>query len=75
MQCPCRPPHPAALRELRGPASLDVCALVLKEGAQKVEPDLRYVGFRIPGDFVVGYGLDAAERYRNLPYLAVYTGS
>jgi hypoxanthine phosphoribosyltransferase len=59
----------------RRPASLEVCALLVKEGMQKVEPDLRYVGFRIPGDFVVGYGLDAAERYRNLPYLANYTGS
>jgi hypoxanthine phosphoribosyltransferase len=58
----------------RRPASLEVCALLVKEGMQKVEPDLRYVGFRIPGDFVVGYGLDVAERYRNLPYLAVYTG-
>ena len=59
----------------RQPASLEVCALLVKEGMQKVEPDLRYVGFRIPGDFVVGYGLDAAERYRNLPYLAIYTGT
>jgi hypoxanthine phosphoribosyltransferase len=58
----------------RRPASLEVCALLVKEGMQKVEPDLRYVGFRIPPDFVVGYGLDVAERYRNLPYLAVYTG-
>jgi hypoxanthine phosphoribosyltransferase len=58
----------------RSPASLEVCALLLKEGLQKVEPDLRYVGFRIPEDFVVGYGLDIDERYRNLPYLAVFTG-
>jgi len=61
--------------QARRPASLEVCALLVKEGMQKVEPDLRYVGFRIPGDFVVGYGLDANERYRNLPYLAVYTGA
>jgi hypoxanthine phosphoribosyltransferase len=59
----------------RGPASLDVCALILKEGAQKVEPDLRYVGFRIPDEFVVGYGLDVAERYRNLPSIHAYRGS
>jgi len=59
----------------RGPASLEVCALLLKEGLQKVDPDLRYVGFRIPPDFVVGYGLDVGERYRNLPYIAEYTGS
>ena len=56
----------------RGPASLDVCALVLKEGAQKVEPDLRYVGFRIPDEFVVGYGLDVAESYRNLAAIHAY---
>jgi hypoxanthine phosphoribosyltransferase len=56
----------------RNPASLEVCTLLLKEGQQKVEPDLRYIGFRIPGDFVVGYGLDVAERYRNLPFICVY---
>jgi hypoxanthine phosphoribosyltransferase len=60
--------------QARQPASLEVCALLVKEGMQKVEPDLKYVGFRIPQDFVVGYGLDVAERYRNLPYLAVYRG-
>ena len=53
--------------ETRGPASLEVCALLVKEGLQREDPDLRYVGFRIPPDFVVGYGLDVAERYRNLP--------
>lgn len=58
----------------RGPASLEVCALFLKEGLQKVEPDLRYVGFRIPDEFVVGYGLDVGERYRTLPDLRVYVG-
>ena len=58
----------------RGPASLEVCALFLKEGIQQVEPDLRYVGFRIPDQFVVGYGLDVGERYRTLPDLRVYTG-
>ena len=56
----------------RGPASLDVCALLVKEGLQRHDPDLRYTGFRIPPVFVVGYGLDAAERYRNLPYIAEY---
>ncbi|HEX2738587.1 MAG TPA: hypoxanthine phosphoribosyltransferase [Acidimicrobiia bacterium] len=59
----------------RHPASLEVCALLVKEGLQKVDPELRYVGFRIPPAFVVGYGLDAAERYRNLPYVAEYRGS
>ena len=58
----------------RGPASLEVCALLLKEGLQKVDPDIKYVGFRIPPDFVVGYGLDVAQRYRNLPYIIEYTG-
>lgn len=58
----------------RNPASLEVCALFLKEGIQQVEPDLRYVGFRIPDQFVVGYGLDVGERYRTLPDLRVYTG-
>ncbi|HMC51495.1 MAG TPA: hypoxanthine phosphoribosyltransferase, partial [Acidimicrobiales bacterium] len=45
----------------RHPASLEVCALLVKEGLQRVDPDLRYVGFRIPPDFVVGYGLDIRE--------------
>jgi hypoxanthine phosphoribosyltransferase len=58
----------------RSPASLEVCALLLKEGQQKVEPELRYVGFRIPGEFVVGYGLDVAERYRNLPFVCAFEG-
>lgn len=56
----------------RGPASLEVCALLVKEGLQREDPDLRYVGFKIPPDFVVGYGLDADERYRNLPDLRLY---
>jgi hypoxanthine phosphoribosyltransferase len=59
----------------RGPASLEVCALLVKDGLQKTDPDLRYVGFSIPPDFVVGYGLDVAERYRNLPYVCRYLGS
>src|SRR6188472_1629267 len=59
----------------RGPASMEVCALLVKEGLQRVELDLKYVGFRIPPVFVVGYGLDVAERYRNLPYIAEYAGS
>ena len=56
----------------RGPASLQVCALLVKEGMQRVDPDLAYVGFRIPPDFVVGYGLDVGERYRNLPDVRRY---
>ena len=54
----------------RKPASLEVAALLRKKGIQQVELDLRYVGFDIPNEFVVGYGLDFAERYRNLPYVA-----
>ncbi len=58
----------------RSPASLEVCALLVREGLQKHDPDLRYVGFRIPADFVIGYGLDVDERYRNLPFVCVYAG-
>jgi hypoxanthine phosphoribosyltransferase len=58
----------------REPASLEVCALLVKEGRQPSKLDLRYVGFRIPPDFVVGYGLDVAERYRNLPDVRVFRG-
>ena len=50
----------------RQPASLEVCALLVKEGQQRTALDLRYVGFTIPNEFVVGYGLDIAERFRNL---------
>ena len=53
----------------RKPASLEVAALLRKEGIQQVPLDLRYVGFDIPNEFVVGYGLDYAEKYRNLPYV------
>ncbi len=60
------------LKNLRGrrPASLEVMALLQKVGLQKVPLDIRYAGFEIPPEFVVGYGLDFAERYRNLPYVA-----
>ena len=58
--------------QARNPASVEVCALLVREGLQKKDPDLRYVGFRIPPAFVVGYGLDVADRYRNLPYVAEY---
>jgi hypoxanthine phosphoribosyltransferase len=58
----------------REPASLEVCALLVKEGQQPGKLDLRYVGFHVPPDFVVGYGLDVAERYRNLPDVRVYKG-
>ena len=58
----------------RHPASLEICALLVKEGRQRAKLDLRYIGFHIPPDFVVGYGLDVAERYRNLPDIRVYQG-
>jgi hypoxanthine phosphoribosyltransferase len=60
------------LKNLRGrrPASLEVAALLKKTGIQRVHLDVRYVGFEIPPDFVVGYGLDFAEKFRNLPYIA-----
>jgi hypoxanthine phosphoribosyltransferase len=58
----------------RKPASVEVCALLVKEGQQQSDPDLRYVGFSIAPKFVVGYGLDVAQRYRNLPYIAVFAG-
>ncbi len=58
----------------RQPASLEVCALLVKEGRQRAKLDLRYVGFHIPPDFVVGYGLDVAERYRNVPEVRAYKG-
>ena len=58
----------------RAPKSVEVCALLVKEGEQRVELDLRYVGFTIPPEFVVGYGLDVAERYRNLPGVHLYVG-
>ena len=61
--------------QARNPASLEVCALLVREGLQKHDPQLRYVGFRIPPEFVIGYGLDVAERYRNLPDICVYLDS
>ena len=63
----------------RGPASVEVCALLRKPEAAQVEVPVRYVGFDIPNEFVIGYGLDYAERYRNLPFVGtlaphVYSG-
>ena len=60
------------LRNLRArrPASLEVCALMQKPEVQRVQVDIKYRGFDIPPEFVVGYGLDYAEKYRNLPYVA-----
>jgi len=55
----------------RGPASLEVCALLTKPERREIDLPIRYVGFEIPNRFAIGYGLDFAERYRNLPYVAV----
>ena len=57
--------------EARGPASLEICALLTKPDRREIEVPVRYVGFEIPNRFVIGYGLDFAERYRNLPYVGV----
>jgi hypoxanthine phosphoribosyltransferase len=54
----------------REPCSLEVCALLTKPDRRKVDLEPRYVGFEIPDRFAIGYGLDHAERYRNLPYVA-----
>lgn len=56
--------------EARNPASLEICALLVKQGRPVEDVDAKYVGFEIPDVFVVGYGLDLAQRYRNLPYIA-----
>ena len=55
----------------RRPASLEICALLDKPERRRVEIKSRYIGFQIPDAFVVGYGLDFAERYRNLPYVGI----
>jgi hypoxanthine phosphoribosyltransferase len=60
--------------EAREPASLEVCALMTKPERREIDVDVRYVGFEIPNRFVIGYGLDFAERYRNLPYVGVLHG-
>jgi hypoxanthine phosphoribosyltransferase len=57
--------------ESREPATLEVCALLTKPTRREIDVPVRYVGFEIPNKFVVGYGLDFAERYRNLPYVGV----
>ena len=55
--------------ESRSPASVEICTLLRKPDAAKVEVDVKWVGFDIPNEFVVGYGLDYAEKYRNLPFV------
>ena len=55
----------------RGPKSVEICTLLRKPEAVKVDIDVKYVGFDIPNEFVIGYGLDYAEKYRNLSYLGI----
>jgi len=57
--------------EAREPSTLEICALLTKPDRREIEVPVRYVGFEIPNRFVIGYGLDFAERYRNLPYVGV----
>jgi hypoxanthine phosphoribosyltransferase len=58
----------------RNPATLEVCALLTKPERRKVELPTRYVGFEIPNQFAIGYGLDHHEQHRNLPYVAALRG-
>jgi hypoxanthine phosphoribosyltransferase len=57
--------------EAREPATLEICALMTKPDRREIDVPVRYIGFEIPNRFVIGYGLDFAERYRNLPYVGV----
>lgn len=61
----------AATLSRRKPKSIKVCALLSKPDRRKVETTIHYVGFEIPNQYVIGYGLDYQQKYRNLPYLAV----
>lgn len=55
----------------RGPESVEICTILDKPDRRKTDIDIKYTGFQVPDEFVVGYGLDYAEKYRNLPYVAV----
>jgi hypoxanthine phosphoribosyltransferase len=57
--------------EARSPETLEICALLTKPGRREIDVRVRYTGFEIPNEFVIGYGLDYAERYRNLPYVGI----
>jgi hypoxanthine phosphoribosyltransferase len=61
-----------SLLEARRPASIHVCTLLSKPARRRVEVPVDFVGFEIPDEFVAGYGLDAAQKHRNLPYIAVF---
>jgi hypoxanthine phosphoribosyltransferase len=58
----------------RGPAKIHTCALLSKPSRRKIDVTLDFVGFEVPDEFVVGYGLDAGQLYRNLPYIGVLKG-
>ncbi len=60
--------------QARNPASLEVCSMFVKEGQIKTNQRVKYKGFELPSEFVIGYGLDIAESYRGLPYLTVLEG-
>ncbi len=60
---------------VRKPASIEIAALLWKEGIQRVPIDVKYPGFTIGPEFVIGYGLDYAGKYRNLPYVGVMEGN
>lgn len=64
----------SGMLQQRGPESVEVCALLNKPEARKVDIEVKYCGFDVPPLFVVGYGLDYAERYRQLPYVGVLEG-
>lgn len=55
----------------RGPASVEICTILDKPDRRAVDLEIKYTGFQVPDEFVVGYGLDYAEKYRNLPYIAI----
>lgn len=61
------------LLELRGPRSLDICTLLDKPSRREVDVPVKYIGFSIPDEFVVGYGIDYAQHYRHLPYIGHVT--
>ncbi len=63
--------HLMQLLATRGPASLHTCALLSKPSRRRVQVKVDFVGFEVPDQFVVGYGLDFDQRYRNLPYIGV----
>ena len=62
--------HLVALLKTRNPKSIKVCALLSKPSRREVEFEADYTGFEIPDEFIVGYGLDCDERFRQLPYIA-----